>query len=41
VVRKLGIMHLVIEFKTYKTAFGVVTQAMGIIIVAPIKVGGV
>jgi hypothetical protein len=31
VVRKLGIMHLVTGFETYKIAFGVVAQAMGII----------
>jgi predicted aspartyl protease len=29
VVRELGIMHLVAGFETYKTASGVVTQALG------------
>jgi len=29
VVRKFNIMHLVTGFKTYKIAFGIVTQAMG------------
>jgi predicted aspartyl protease len=28
-VRELGIMHLVARFETYKTALGVVTQALG------------
>jgi hypothetical protein len=41
VVRKLGIMHLVIESKTYETMFGVVTQAMGRIDKVLVKVGGV
>jgi len=41
VVRKLGIMHLVVKSKTYKTASGVVTQAMGRIDEVPIKVGSV
>ncbi len=41
VVRELGIMHLVVGFETYKTAFGVVTQAMGRIDEALVKVGGV
>jgi hypothetical protein len=40
-VRELGIMHLVIEFETYKTASKVVTQAMGMINKVPITVGGV
>jgi predicted aspartyl protease len=41
VVRKLGIMHLVIGFETYKTTSGVVTQALSKIDKVPIKVGGV
>jgi hypothetical protein len=41
VVKELGIMHLVTRSETYKTAFGVVTQAMGRINKVPIKVGGV
>jgi pyruvate/2-oxoglutarate dehydrogenase complex dihydrolipoamide acyltransferase (E2) component len=41
VVRELGIIHLVIEFETYKTTFGIISQAMGIIIKALVKVGGV
>jgi predicted aspartyl protease len=41
VVRKLGIMHLVIESETYKTASGVVTQAMGRIDELLVKVGSV
>ncbi len=28
-VREFGIMHLVVGFETYKTASGVVTQALG------------
>jgi hypothetical protein len=41
VVRELGIMHLVTEFETYKTALGVVTQALGRIDKVPAKVGSV
>jgi hypothetical protein len=41
IVRELGIMHLVIEFETYKIASRVVTQAMGRINEVPVKVGGV
>jgi predicted aspartyl protease len=41
VIRKLGIMHLVIESKTYKIASRVVTQALGRIDKVPVKVGGV
>jgi len=41
VVRKLGMMHLVTRSETYKTALGVVTQALGRIDEVPIKVGGV
>jgi len=41
VVRELGIMHLVTKFETYKTVFGVITQAMERIDKVPIKVGGV
>ncbi len=29
VVRELGMMHLISESETYKTAFGVVTQVLG------------
>ncbi len=41
VVRELGLMHLVSGSKTYKTASGVVTQALGRIDEVPVKVGGV
>jgi predicted aspartyl protease len=41
VVRELGIMHLVIGSETYKTASGVVTQALGRVDEVPVKVGGV
>jgi hypothetical protein len=41
VVRELGMMHLVTGSKTYKTASGVVTQALGKIDEIPVKVGGV
>jgi predicted aspartyl protease len=41
VIRNLGIMHLVTKFETYKTVYGVITQAMGRIDKVPIKVGGV
>jgi len=41
VVRELGLMHLVSGSKTYKTASGAVTQALGRIEEVPIKVGGV
>jgi hypothetical protein len=41
VVHELGIMHLVSRSKSYKTAFGVVTQALGIINELPTKVGDV
>jgi len=41
VVRELGIMHLVTGSKTYKTASGLVTQALGRIDEVPVKVGGV
>jgi predicted aspartyl protease len=40
VVRELGMMHLVTRTETYKTASGVVTQALGRIDEIPIKVGG-
>jgi predicted aspartyl protease len=40
-VRELGIMHLIAGFETYKTASGVVTQALGRIDEVPVKVGGV
>ncbi len=41
VVRELGMMHLVIGSETYKTALGVITQALGRIDEVPVKVGGV
>jgi len=41
IVKKLGIMHLVTRFETYKTSLGVITKALGIIDKVPIKVGGV
>jgi hypothetical protein len=41
VVRELGMMHLVTGSETYKTASGVVTQALGRINEIPLKVGGV
>ncbi len=41
VVRELGMMHLVTGSETYKTASGVVTQALGRIDEVPVKVGGV
>jgi predicted aspartyl protease len=41
VVRELGMMHLVTGSKTYKTASGVVTQALGKIDEILVKVGGV
>lgn len=39
VVRKHGIMHLVASHETYKTTFGIMTQALGRITKLPIKVG--
>jgi hypothetical protein len=41
VVRELGMMHLVTRSETYKTASGVVTQALGRIDEVPVKVEGV
>jgi len=41
VVRELGMMHLVTGLETYKTASGVVTQALGRNDEVPVKVGGV
>ncbi len=41
VVRELGMMHFVAESETYKTASGVVTQALGRIDEVPVKVRGV
>jgi hypothetical protein len=41
VVRELGMMHFVIGSETYKTASGVVTQALGRIDEILVKVGGV
>jgi len=41
VVRELGMMHLMTGSETYKTASGVVTQALGRIDEVPVKVGGV
>jgi predicted aspartyl protease len=41
VVRELRMMHLVTGSETYKTASGVITQALGRIDEIPVKVGGV
>ncbi len=41
IVRELGMMHLVTRTETYKTASGVITQALGTIDEIPVKVGGV
>jgi hypothetical protein len=41
VVRELGMMHVVTGTETYKTASGVITQAVGRIDEIPVKVGGV
>ncbi len=41
VVRELGMMHLIARSETYKTASGIVTQALGRIDEVPVKVGGV
>jgi hypothetical protein len=41
VVGELGIMHLVTGSETYKTASGVVIQALGRVDEVPVKVGGV
>jgi hypothetical protein len=41
VVREMGMMHLVFGSETYKTASGIVTQAMGRINEVSIKTGGV
>jgi hypothetical protein len=41
VVRELGMMHLVTRSETYKTALGVITQALRRINEVPVKVGGV
>jgi predicted aspartyl protease len=41
VVRELGMMHMVSGSETYKTASGVVTQAMGRIDEVLVKTGGV
>jgi DNA damage-inducible protein 1 len=38
IVRELGLMHMVSSSETYKTASGVVTQALGRIDEVPIKV---
>jgi hypothetical protein len=38
VVRELRMMHLVIGSETYKTASGVITQALGRIDEVPVKV---
>jgi hypothetical protein len=40
-VRELGIMHLVIRFKTYKTTSWVVTHVMGRIDEVLVKVGSI
>jgi predicted aspartyl protease len=41
VVRELGMMHLVTGSETYKTASGVITQALDKINEVPVKVGGI
>jgi len=41
IVRELGMMQLVTGTETYKTASGVITQALGRIDEIPVKVGGV
>jgi hypothetical protein len=41
VVRELGMMHLVTGSETYKTASGVITQALGRIDEVPVRVGGI
>lgn len=41
VIRKLGIMHLVVGHEIYKTTFGIVTHALGRIIELLVKVGGI
>jgi hypothetical protein len=41
VVRELGMMHMVTGSETYKTASGVITQALGRIDEILVKVGGV
>jgi hypothetical protein len=41
VVRELGMMHLVTSTETYKTASGIITQALGRIDEITVKVGGV
>jgi hypothetical protein len=41
VVREFGIMHLVAGHETYKTAFGIITQALGRIVELLVKVGGI
>jgi hypothetical protein len=41
VVKELGIMHLVVGHETYKTAFGIVIQALGRIVELLVKVGGI
>jgi predicted aspartyl protease len=41
VVRELGMIHLITGSESYKTASGVITQALGRIDEVPVKVGGV
>jgi hypothetical protein len=41
VVRKLGIMHLMVGHETYKTTYGIVTQALRRITKFLVKVGGI
>jgi hypothetical protein len=41
VVKKLGIMHLVLEHETYKTTSSIITQALGRIIDIPTTLGKV
>ncbi len=41
IVRELGMMHLVIGNESYKTALGVITQALGRVDEVQVKIGGI
>jgi predicted aspartyl protease len=41
IVRELGMMHLVIGNESYKTALGVITQALGRVNEIQVKIGGI
>ncbi len=41
VVQKPNVMHLVIGFKSYKTTFNIITQALGRINEIDVKVGNI